>query len=519
MLLFVALAERWNVAYPILLVLGGVGLGYIPGLPTLQLPPEAVFFIFLPPLLYWESVTAPVGELLSPSGLWWLLQLAFGLVVVTMLAVAAVSHALIPGLPWAAALVLGAIVGSTDEVAFAPIIERAPIPRHVIATIEGESLVNDATSLVLYGIAITALVTGSFSITHAAGSLAVSVLGGIAIGVAAGLVATAAWHVIKHDSLQSVVSLMTPYLAYLPAVYLGASGVLAAVAAGFTVSFSQPLVLTPSARLRITGFWVTIVFMLNAFIFVYVGMQFHSIVSSLKTTPVHIAEYGNAVAVTVIVVRIVWVFAQGLLPSTNEPEHTSGKPDWSHVAVLAWAGMRGGVSLAAALAIPIETAAGPFAHRNLIIFLTFCVLLVTLIGQGGSLPWLLRKLDVRDDGADVREERVALAATAHAALKDLDRRDNFPDMSRDLYAFLRQRYGNRWSEYSSSERDGEAARQALLYRNITRDLIQSQRRTLIKLRQQAKVDNTAFRRIQRLLDLEQEEIDIIDSTGRADIEE
>ncbi|MGZ3496754.1 MAG: Na+/H+ antiporter [Vulcanimicrobiaceae bacterium] len=420
-LVFVTIANRLNIAYPILLVIGGIGLGYIPGLPVLDMPPEIVLLVFLPPLLYWESLTAPTSELFSRSGIWWLLQLAFGLVVVTMLAIGAVVHALIPTMAWGTALVLGAIVSSTDEVAFAPIVERVRIPRHVLATIESESLVNDATSLVLYGIAVTAVVSGTFSLSHAVGSLALSVLGGAAIGIAAGLIASAAWHLTKEESLQAVVSLMTPYLAYLPAWYLGASGVLAAVAAGFTVTLFAPRVLMPGARLKVVGFWVTIVFMLNAFIFVYVGMQFHHIVSALgHLSWLHLLAYGATISATVVIVRLIWVFAQGLLPETNEPEHKQGKADWSHVTVLAWSGMRGGVSLAAALAVPLETTAGPFPERSLIIFLTFCVLLATLVGQGGTLPLVLRRLNVRDDGTDQREERVALAHTAKVALRRLD---------------------------------------------------------------------------------------------------
>lgn len=519
-LVFVTIANRLNVAYPIVLVLGGIALGYIPGLPNLEMPPDVVLLIFLPPLLYWESVTAPTSELFTASGLWWLLQLAFGLVIVTTFAVAAVAHTVIPAMTWAVGLVLGSIVSSTDEVAFAPIVERIRIPRHVLATIEGESLVNDATSLVLYGIAVTAVVTGTFSLPHALGALAVSVIGGAAIGVAAGLLATVAWHFTSDDSLQALISLTTPYLAYLPAWYLGASGVLAAVSCGFVVSMTTPRVLRPRARLRVSGFWVTIVFMLNAFIFVYVGMQFHPILASLKNYSwLQLLAYGAATSATVIVVRLLWVFAQGLIPSTNEPEHESGKADWSHVFVLAWSGMRGGVSLAAALAIPLESAAGPFPQRNLIIFLTLCVLLATLIGQGGTLPWLLRILNVRDDGADVREERIALAHTARAALRRLDelaREDHIPE---SLYRYLRGRFANEWSEFSTSEHDREAARESDLYRHLERDLLSTRRTALIELGRNGKVDNTVLRRIQRLLDLESEQIDQLDRTGHADIEE
>ena len=216
-LLLVPLSKRIGVAYPIVLLLGGVAVGYIPGFPTLTMPPELVLVVFLPPLLYWESVTAPASEFRNSA--WWIFQLAFGLVIVTTAVVAVVTHALVPVIGWGAAFVFGAIVSSTDEVAFAPIIDRLPIPRHVVATIEGESLVNDATSLVLYGVAVAAVVTGTFSLGHTAVALVLSVAGGIALGVAAGCVAVLAWHFTDDPALQALISISAPYLAYIPAQY------------------------------------------------------------------------------------------------------------------------------------------------------------------------------------------------------------------------------------------------------------------------------------------------------------
>jgi Na+/H+ antiporter len=521
-LVLVSVANRIGVAYPIMLVLGGIAIGYVPGIPPLAMPPELVLTIFLPPLLYWESVTAPTSEFFSGSGLWWIFQLAFGLVIITMLAVAAVAHVMIPAMAWGPALVLGAIVSSTDEVAFAPIIARIPLPRHVIATIEGESLVNDATSLVLYGIGIAAVVSGTFSFPHALGELAVSVVGALAIGIASALLCVTAWRFTKDDALQAMVSLMAPYLAYLPAQHFGVSGVLAVVTAGLVVTHYTPTVLTPRARERGTGFWVTAVFMANAFIFVLVGMQFHQILGTLhRFHPVQLIGYGLAISATAIVVRLVWVFAQGLLPATNEPEHVEGKADWSHVAVLAWAGMRGGISLAAALAIPLEAAARPFPERDLIIFLTFCVLLATLVGQGGTLPLVLRWLKVTDDGTDEREERVALAATAKAALKRLDELAGSGDVPPEICDVLRRRFRSRWAEFSldEAEEDGAAARFGSRFRKLESDLVDAQRTALIRLRREGRVDNTVMRRVQRLLDLQSEETELLESTGHSDIAE
>jgi monovalent cation/hydrogen antiporter len=519
-LVLVSLANRIGVAYPIVLVLGGIAIGYIPGIPPFTMPPAVVLTIFLPPLLYWESVTAPTSEFFSSSGLTWILQLAFGLVIVTTIAVAAVAHALIPEMAWGSALVLGAIVSSTDEVAFAPIVERIRIPRHVIATIEGESLINDATSLVLYAIGITAVVTGTFSLAGAVTNLIVSVIGAVLIGLAAAFFAVLAWHLTKDDALQSIISLMTPFLAYLPASHFGFSGVLAVVTTGLSVTRYTPVVLTPRARERVSGFWVTIVFMLNAFIFVFVGMQFHRIIAALhRFSPMQLTVYAVAICAVVVVVRLAWVFAQGLLPQTNEPEHEEGKADWSHVAVLAWSGMRGGISLAAALAIPLETAAGPFPQRDLTIFLTFCVLLATLVGQGGTLPYLLRRLHVTGDDVDLREARLALAHTAQAALRQLDEHARRQDIPADLIAELRERFTHRVDEFASRVPKEGATRHSRLYSKISRDLLNVQRAALLLVSRQGRIDNTVLRRVQRLLDLQEEELDLLESAIRSDIDE
>ncbi|MBV8489580.1 MAG: Na+/H+ antiporter, partial [Candidatus Eremiobacteraeota bacterium] len=493
-LVLVTIANRINVPYPILLVLGGIGLGYVPGIAPLQMPPDIVLLVFLPGLLYWESVSAPTSELLSRNGLIWVLQLAFGLVVATTIAVAGVAHALIPAMAWGTALVLGAIVSSTDEVAFIPIVERVRLPRHVLATIENESLINDATSLVLYGIGVTAVVSGTFSAPHALGALVLSVAGGAAIGIVAGLIGVAAWSMTKDVPLQAIISLSLPYLAYLPAWRLGASAVLATVFAGFTVAPFVPKVLTPASRLRATGFWVTIVFVLNAFIFVYAGMQFRTILGALHAPPLLLFGYGAAIAATCMLIRLAWVFGQGLLPATNYPQHPTGA-DWAHVSVVAWSGMRGGVSLAAALAIPLETAAGPFPQRELIIFLTFCVMLGTLVLQGGTLPLVIRWLKVRDDGTDTREERIALAHCAKAALgrlKELKERQQIP---LGLYRSLEARFASRLGEFSIMAHDADLAKASDLYRHLTSELLEAQRAELMDLTKRRKIDNTVMRQV------------------------
>ncbi len=517
-IVLVALANRIGVAYPIVLVLGGMAIGFIPHMPTIPLPPDLVLVVFLPPLLFWESVTAPTSEFRENA--FWIFQMAFGLVIVTTVAVAALAHAIVPGMSWGVAFVLGAIVSSTDEVAFSAIADRLNVPRHLIGTIEGESLVNDATSLILYGVGIAAVVGASFSLLHAAEGLALSIVEAVAIGLAAGGVAVLAWRAIQDDTVQATISVVIPFIAYLPAYYIGASGVLATVTAGIFVSRFTPRVIRPQAREMLTGFWVTVVFLLNAFIFVQVGISFHQIVLRLHDySAAQLIFWGAAVAAACIVVRLIWTFAQGLLPATNEPEHVEGKADWSHVGILAWTGMRGGVSLAAAVAIPLETTAGPFPLRDLLIFLTFVVLLATLVGQGATLPYLIRWLRVRDDDAAVTEERLALAVTARAAIARIDELEHQETFPHDVLELHRRRLQARLAEFSSTHGEGGAARATALFRDAQRELIETQRRQLIALRQEGKIDNTVLRRLQRVLDLQTVEIQLLGETGHSDIEE
>lgn len=518
-LVLVALAKRIGVAYPIVLVLGGILLGYIPGVPRAELRPDLVFLVFLPPLLYWESVTAPTSGFLAGAA--WIFQLAFGLVIATTVAVAFVAHRVDPAMGWPAALVLGAIVSSTDEVAFASLADKLRVPRHLIATIEGESLINDATSLIIYAVAIAAVLGQVFTVGQAFEQLVISVFAAIAIGLAAGAVIVTAWHFTRDEELQPIISLMAPYLAYLPAYHYKVSGVLAVVVTGIFVSRFTPRVLLPRARQRATGFWVTIVFLVNAFIFVLVGMQFHSILSTTLTrySAWQLTWFALAVCATVIFVRLAWVYGQALIPITNEPEHKRGKADWAHVTVLAWTGMRGGISLAAALALPLAIGAGPFPQRSLIIFLTFAVLLATLVGQGGTLPWLLRALRIREDDQDEREERLALSRIARVALIRLSSLRKEHRIPAPILTALQRQHRSRWREFADAKEGEEyRARVTTQYRAIERELLGVQREELLRLRNRGKIDNTVMRRILTLLDLEDEEIALLGSAGHTGLD-
>ena len=370
----VALAKRVNVSYPIVLVIGGLILGFIPGLPHIQLDPNILLLLFLPPLLYWESITAPSDLMLENAGQ--IGVLAFGLVIITTIVVAVVAHAIIPAMPWGAAFVLGAIVSPTDELAAVPVLEHFRLPRHVIAIIEGESLLNDATALVIYATAITVVATGTFH----AGSIGIlfleDVFGSLAIGFLAGRAAVELWRRIKDPQLQGVISFTVPFLAYVPAQYLGLSGVLAVVTAGVYANWFTPRVLAPASRTLLVGFWNTLVFVADAVLIRLVGLQLHFIARAAFAHNSWQLVLGYAVVINlvIIVVRLILVVAAEYAPTAAPADHAA--PDWKHALVVAWSGLRGAVSLAAALAIPLALPDGarfpaprpdhfPDLHRHL----------------------------------------------------------------------------------------------------------------------------------------------------------
>jgi len=481
----VVLGRRVDLPYPIPLVLGGLVLGFIPGLPRVRLEPDLVLVIFLPPLLYWEAVTAPTDAMRANAARIW--APAIGLVLVTTFAVAAIAHASIPELGWPMATVLGAIVAPTDELASVPVLERMRIPRHVIAIIEGESLLNDASALILFVAALAAVTTGS-------------------LGLALGRVAVEAWRRIQDTDLQGAISFTLPFLVYVSALKLGLSGVLAVVFTGITVNRWTPLVLTPASRLQLSGYWDTAVFLANALLFVLVGLQLHELARTVLSTYScqELAWYALLVNATVFATRFAWTFAQSYAPWIGgAAEHEA--PDWKHALIAAWSGLRGAVSLAAALAIPVTLASGAaLPHRDLVIFLTLSVVLVTLIGGGLTLPLLLRWLALPDGGdEDERELRHALVARSAAALERLGELAAQGNVAADHESALRRRYELLLDRLDREDASGDGPR---LEREAERELLAAERAALIRARELGEIDNTVLRRLLRALDLQAERL-------------
>jgi Na+/H+ antiporter len=500
------LAGLVRVPYPILLVLGGLVLGFVPGVPRAELPPELVLVLFLPPLLYQAAFFSSPRDLRADARA--ITLLAVGLVLATMGAVAVVAHDLV-GLPWAAGFALGAIVSPTDPLAATAIARRLGVPRRLVTLLEGESLVNDATALVAYRIAVAAAVGGSFVAWEAGLRFLAGVAGGVAIGLLVGWLVAEVRRRLDDPPVEIVVSVVTGYAAYLPAERLGVSAVVAAVTAGLYVGWRAPELASPGTRLLGFSFWEVLVYLLNAILFILVGLQLYPIMSELSDSSVAtLVGQAALVSAVVIAVRLGWEFTVPYLVRMldRRPSQRARRTGPRERLVVGWSGMRGAVSLAAALALPED-----FPRRNLIIFVTFAVMLATLVLQGLSLPWLIRALALHRDDSEAREELRGRLRATDAALARLEEltaeewtREDTVERLRGLYQFRRRRLKARAGYLAD---DGSQDR-SLAYQRLVRELLEAQRREIVLLRNQGEISNEVMHRIERELDLEDSRLEI-----------
>ncbi len=507
------LARPLGVPYPILLVLGGLLLGFLPGLPAVELPPELVLVVFLPPLLYQAAFFSTLRDL--RADLRAITTTAVGLVLVTMAAVAVTAHALVDGLSWAVAFTLGAIVSPTDALAATAVARRLGAPRRLVTVLEGESLVNDATALVAYRIAVAAAVGGGFVVWEAGLRFVAGVAGGVAVGLIVGWLVAVVRRRLEDPPAEIVLTVVTGYAAYLPAERLEVSGVLAAVTAGLFVGWRAPELASPTTRLLAFSFWEILVYLLNAVLFLLVGLQLQPILEQVTGRSVAtLLGLAALVSAVVIAVRFVWSFTVPYLVRAldRRPSQVARRVGARQRLISSWSGMRGAVSLAAALALPLETDSGqPFPERELILFVTFGVIFVTLVVQGLTLPALIRRLGVHDDGAEQREELQARLGATDAALARLEElaveewtRDDTVERLRGLYQFRRRRLKARAGIF---EDDGYEDR-SLAYQRLVRELLEAQRRAIIRLRNQGVISDGVMHRVERELDLEDSRLEI-----------
>jgi Na+/H+ antiporter len=506
------LAGAVRVPYPIVLVLGGLVLGFVPGVPPAELPPELVLVLFLPPLLYQAAFFSSLRDL--RADLRAISLLAVGLVLATMSAVAAVAHALV-GLPWAAAFTLGAIVSPTDPLAATAVARRLGVSRRLVTLLEGESLVNDASALVAYRVAVGAVVAGSFTLWEAGLRFVVGAAGGVAIGLLVGWLVAEVRRRLDDPPVEIVLSVVTGYAAYLPADRLGLSGVLAAVTAGLYLGWRAPELASPGTRLLGFSFWEVLVYLLNALLFLLVGLQLHPILSELNDSSVAtLVGQAALISAVVIIVRVGWGFSIPYLIRMldRRPSQVARRAGPRERLVVGWSGMRGAVSLAAALALPLQTSTGQgFPQRNLIIFMTFSVIFATLVLQGLSLPLLIRRLGLQRDDSEAQEELRGRLRATDAALARLEElaaqewtRDDTVERMRGLYQFRRRRLKAR-AGYLADEGSQE---RSLAYQRLVRELLQAQRREIVLLRNQGEISNEVMHRIERDLDLEDSRLEI-----------
>jgi len=515
---FVLLASISRVPYPVFLVVGGLALSLVPGLPAIELPPDLVFLIFLPPLLYSAAFFSSPRDLkaqIRPIAL-----LAIGLVLLTTVTVAVVGHVAI-GLSWPVAFVLGVIVSPTDPVTVASTAERLGLPRNIITILEGESLINDGTALALYRTAVAAVVAGSFSILNAGLEFVFSGIGGAAIGLAVGWTISRVRWWVEDPLVETTIALLTGYAAYLPAEELGASGVIAVVVTGLYLSWQSPKMTSPRNRLQVFEVLWVMDFLLNSVLFILIGLQLSTISGELSgESPAMLVLYALLVSSAVIVTRLVWTFPMAYLPHylSRRMRERNPFPPWRQVTFVSYAGMRGGVSLAAALSLPLTVGSGePFPGRDLVIFLTFCVILVTLVLQGLNLPLLVRCLGLEDDGEEEHEENEARLRAAEAALERIEElegeewvRDDTAERMRELYEYRRRRFAARstgQSENGNGEEDGYEER-SLAYQRLRRELLSAEREALIQLRDEGHISDSVRGRIERDLDLEDTRLEI-----------
>jgi Na+/H+ antiporter len=502
------MARRLNVAPAILLLLSGIVLAFVPGVPSLELPPELVLLVVLPPLIYSASVAMSWREF--KSNLRPIILLSVGCVIFTAFAVAAATHYLI-GLPWNVGFLLGAIVAPPDVVAPLAIARRLGLPRRILVILEGEGLANDATALILYRFAVVAISTGAFSLPEAGGTFVAIIAGEMLFGAAVGWLSLRARHRARDPQVEITLSLITPYVAYWVPEHFGGSGVIATVACGLYMSWNGPLLISAATRLQGIFFWDLIIYLIEGLLFLLTGFQMRSLYEKSKAFPLDDILFATAlVAMIIIIARFAWVYPATYLPRvfSKRIRERDPAPPWQWTFIISFTGVRGAVSLAAVLALPFALPGGEaFPYRDLILFVSFGVILITLIGLGLGLPPVVRWLGVAQAGrdehvAEIESEVAARREALGAALASLDAITDDRELSDEVVNLLRARHETRINQLPDSL-DPEADDVTAAGIDLTRELIGKERRFIHVLLRDGKITDEIRRRIERDLDLEE----------------
>lgn len=491
----------------LLLVIGG-GFSFVPGVPSYHVSPEVVLVVVLPLLLYAAAFTASVPAIranLRSIGL-----LSFGLTVFTTVVVGYVAYLVIPGIPLVVAMVLGAVVAPSDAVAAVAIGRGAGMPPRLVTILEGESLFNDAAALTVYKVAVAAVVTGSFGVAGAAGQFAIAAAGGLAVGAAVGAILGWIRNRLHNPLSDTALSLLAPFVAYLPAESFGGSGLVAVVTAGLYLGHRAPSVMDAPSRLAARSVWQVIEHLLSGTVFVLIGLQLADIVARLGDYPPSLLAAASAAVVAAMVgARVVWMYPGAYVPPllSRRLREREGRIPWQEPAVAAWAGLRGVVSLAAAFAIPATAAGGgPFPARNLLLFLTFVAIATSLLAQGLTLPAVVRTLQPpateRTSRAD--QEAAAHRAAEDAELQQLDGMLAHEEPPAGVEERLRER-AERRRQLTGTTDESVASEESPIaaYGRFRKAMLAAARRCLVRMRDGGEISEEVFTRVQRDLDLEE----------------
>lgn len=509
----VMLGQKLHISYPIFLVLGGLLIGFVPGIPNIEMHPDLVFLIFLPPLLYeaaWNTSWYDFWKAKRP-----IMLLAFGLVIFTSCIIAFVSSSMIPGFTLALGFLLGGIISPPDAVAATSVLKGIKIPKRIVTILEGESLINDASSLIVFRFALAAVLTGQFVMEQAVANFFM-VTG---LGVVVGLVIAHVFYVIHRflpttPSIDTALTLMAPYIMYISAEHFHFSGVMAVVSGGLFLSYRSHEILNHQSRIQAYGVWETITFVLNGLVFILIGLALPTIVRGLEGYSLGEAiGYGVVISVITIIVRIFWVYPNTFIPRwiSKSIRNTEPNPGLKGPFIVGWSGMRGVVSLASALSIPVALNTGEaFPHRNLILFITFVVILITLVFQGLSLPWLIRRLGIKDHAMGVPEEEQEAGIKLRlmrAALEELNATYKTEVEKNELVANLKSQLESNVALTAQRLESLECCEMERTevenYNHVLVNLITKQRQELFKLRREHEFADTVLRKQEAQLDLDE----------------
>jgi Na+/H+ antiporter len=500
--LLVMLAQRIKVAYPVFLVIAGLCISFIPGIPLLHLDPDLIFLIFLPPLLYeaaWYTSWNDFWKWRRPIAL-----LAFGLVFFTSMVIAYSTSALIPGFTLALGFLLGGIVSPPDAVAAATVLKGMGVPKRLMTILEGESLVNDASSLIVFKFALVAVLTGTFSMAEATGQFFLMAGMGIVIGlIVAFIMYTIHRYLPTTPAIDAALTVMTPYILFLAAEQFHFSGIMAVVSGGLFMSYrSHEAFRNGSTRMNMLGVWTTLIFTMNVLVFILIGLELPEIIAGLGEYSIGQGiKYGLIVSLITILLRYLWVYPAAYIPRwLSASARKDPSPGWKGPLVISWAGMRGVVSLATALSIPVlMTDGSAFPQRNLIIFITFVVIFVTLVFQGLTLPWIIKLIDLKeiDNLIPEEEQQAAIQLTLNeVALKYLEKNANQNDLLGLLKNDLKIEISNAEQRKHSLEAETKET-----YHKALLEIYALQRRELFQLRREKFYSDEEIRKAELQLDL------------------